>query len=93
MNTGPYRQPALLLSAVLVLWALRALRQTFFSLDRNLTRTLTGLVAGIVFVDWLAVCPLASVASQSNYAPRELSLAFIALFLASLALQRLAPTP
>jgi 4-hydroxybenzoate polyprenyltransferase len=93
MNAGPYRQPVLLISAVLVLWGLRALRQTFLSLDRNISRTLSGLVAGIVLVDWLAVCPMASTASQGNYAPRELSFCFLALFLGTLVLQRFAPRP
>jgi hypothetical protein len=93
MNSGANREPALLISVVLVLWGLRALRQTFFALDRSLTRTRSGLVAGIVLVDWLAVCPLASVASQSNYAPRELSFGFLALFLGTLVQQRFAPRP
>jgi hypothetical protein len=91
MNTGPYRKAALLIGLVVVLWALRALRQTFLSLDRNMTRTLSGLRAGIVLVDWLAVCPMAAAASSSSHAPRELSYAFLGLFLGALALQRIEP--
>ncbi|HWH70305.1 MAG TPA: UbiA family prenyltransferase [Candidatus Sulfotelmatobacter sp.] len=81
MNAGRFREPALLLSAVLVLWTLRCLRPTFWSAERNLTRTVSGLVAGIVFVDWLAIVG----------APRELSAAFILLFLLTLGLQRVLP--
>jgi hypothetical protein len=92
MDADGYRQAALLLSAILGLWGLRCLRQTFWSPDRNLSRTLSGLAAGIVFVDWLAACPVAMAAGQSPTPIRSLSAAFIGLFLATLALQRLAPT-
>jgi hypothetical protein len=88
MDVGRYREPALLLSALVALWCLRALRQTFWSSEPNVRRTVAELSAGIVFVDWLATCPLSSVLEQSNHAPRELSYAFIGLFLGTLALQR-----
>ena len=91
MNADRYREPALLLSAVLVLWGLRALRQTFWSSDRNVRRTVDGLVAGIVIVDWLATCPVAAITDFSNHAPRGLSFAFIGLFLSTLLLQKLVP--
>jgi hypothetical protein len=89
MNAGPYRKAALLIALVVVLWALRALRQTFLSLHRSMTRTLAGLSAGIVLVDWLAVCPMAAANSLSDFAPRELSIAILAFFLGALALQRI----
>lgn len=89
MDVGRYREPALLLSALLVLWSLRALRQTFWSSEPNVRRTVRELGAGIVFVDWLATCPLSAVLESSNHAPRELSYAFIGLFLGVLALQAL----
>jgi hypothetical protein len=89
MNSGEYRKPALLIGAVLVLWTMRALRQTFMALDRSMTRTLSGLRAGIVLVDWLAICPMAAANSTSSFAPRELSFAFLGLFLGALALQRI----
>lgn len=89
MNVGRYREPAFLLSALVVLWCLRALRQTFWSSEPNVRRTVAELSAGIVFVDWLATCPLSSVLEQqSNHAPRELSYAFIGLFLATVVLQQ-----
>ena len=93
MNAGEYRKPAMLIGLVVVLWALRALRQTYLSLDRNMTRTVSTLTAGIVLVDWLAICPMAAASSMSNSAPRELSLAFVGLFLGVLALQRIEAPP
>ena len=82
MDAGIYREAGLLLSAVFVLWTLRCLRQTFWSPERNLKDTLSGLVAGIVFVDWLAVAD----------APRELGMVFLVLFLTALLFQRLLRT-
>ena len=93
MNADRYREPALLLSSLLVLWSLRALRQTFWSPERDVRRTVRELVAGIVFVDWLATCPVASVLDSGNHAPRGLSFAFIGLLLGTLLLQKLAREP
>lgn len=89
MDVGRYREPALLLSALLALWSLRALRKTFWSSEPNVRATVSELSAGIVFVDWLATCPLSSVLEPSNHAPRALSFAFIGLFVGKLVLQRL----
>jgi len=91
MDVGRYREPALLLSALLILWGLRAWRRGFWALERNLPQAVADLGAGIVFVDWLATCPITSVGSQSYYAPRELSYAFIALLIGTLLLQRAVP--
>ncbi len=81
MNVGEYRQPALLLSGVLVMWTLRCLRTVFWTNAVNVGRTVSGLLAGIVLVDWIAAVQ----------APRELGVAFIALFLAALLAQRFVP--
>ena len=81
MNAAGYRQAALLLSAALALWVVRALRQTLRSAEPNVGRTVSRLLAGIVLVDWLAVAD----------APRQLGFVFIALFLAALLLQRVVP--
>ena len=81
MNAAGYRQAALLLSAALALWVVRALRQTLRSAEPNVGRTVSRLLAGIVLVDWLAVAD----------APRQLDFVFIALFLAALLLQRVVP--
>ena len=45
----------------------------------NVSRIVSGLMAGIIFVDWLAVAP---------GCPNGLSAAFLFLFIATLALQR-----
>ncbi len=79
MDAGPYRAAALLLSAVLALWVLRSLRPGFWSPERDVRRTVAGLCAGIVFVDWLGVCPLV-LESQARHGPRQISIAFLALF-------------
>ena len=81
MNSHQYREAALLLSAVLGLWILRALRQTLWSPEPNIGRTVSWLLAGIVLVDWLAVAD----------APRHLGFVFIALFLMALLFQRFVP--
>lgn len=81
MNTGAYREPALLLSLVLTFWLLRSLRPLLWSSPPNIGRAVSGLLAGIVFVDWLAVA----------HAPREWSLLFLGLFFAALLGQRYVP--
>ena len=60
MNAGDARKDALLLSLVLVLWAARCARTIFQPGEANVARTVSGLLAGIVLVDWLAVAPLIS---------------------------------
>jgi len=81
INVDGYREAAVLLSAVLILWILRALRQAVWSAEPNVGRMVSWLLAGIVFVDWLAV----------SDALRPLGFVFIALFLAALFLQRAVP--
>ncbi len=81
MDTGPYRLPGLELCAIFGLWVLYCLRHAYWPVDRNLARAASGLVAGIVLADWLAVVDV----------PRELSLVFLGLFGAALLLQRLVP--
>lgn len=73
MNVNGYREPALLLSAIVGFWGLRCLRSAFWSPERDVGRAASGLLAGIVWVDWLAVA----------YAPRQLGFVFISLFLAA----------
>ncbi len=81
MNANGYRPGALLLSAVLALWVIRCLRPAFWSLAPNISRAVSGLLAGIVFVDWLAVADT----------PRNFSLLFIGLFLLAQAGQKFVP--
>ncbi len=70
-----------LLAAVLALWTIRSLRPTFWSAERNIGATVSGLLAGIVWVDLLAVC----------FVPAPIGLAFVALFLIALIAQRFVP--
>lgn len=80
-NPGSFRAKALLASAILGLWALRSLRYTYWSEQREIGRTVGGLLAGIVLVDLLAVA----------HAPQGVGLIFIGLFFASIAAQRWVP--
>jgi 4-hydroxybenzoate polyprenyltransferase len=82
INADGAREGALLLSGILVLWMVKCLRYGFWTSDRNIGRTVSGLLAGIVFVDWLAVGP---------DAPRALGLIFVGCFLAALGFQRFVP--
>jgi hypothetical protein len=81
LNTGEYLKSAGLLSIVLALWIVRCLRSLLWSIDRQIGRAVSGLLAGIVFVDWLAVAD----------APRELGLVFLALFGLAILFQRFVP--
>ena len=81
INAAPYRQNALLLSAVLAVWCLKCMRYTFGTGEKQIGRTVSGLLAGIVFVDWLAVAD----------APRELGVAFLVLFGLALLFQKFVP--
>jgi 4-hydroxybenzoate polyprenyltransferase len=81
MNASEYQRPALLLSAVLGLWIIRCLRYTLWSPERNIGRTVSGLLAGIVLVDLLAVMDCS----------RQFAAVFICLFFAALLFQRFVP--
>jgi hypothetical protein len=54
VNAGDFRKQSLLLSIILFLWMLRCLYHTFMAADKNIGRTVSGLLAGIVLVDMLA---------------------------------------
>jgi len=82
MNANGARQGALLLSGIFVLWMVKCLRYGFWTNERNIGRTVSGLLAGIVFVDWLAIGP---------DAPRVLGFVFVGCFLAALGFQRFVP--
>ena len=77
---GDFRDHALTVGAILTLWAIRSLRWAFAE-PRNVGRAVAGLLAGIVWVDWLAV------ADEG----RLVGAAFIVLFLLALAGQRFVP--
>jgi 4-hydroxybenzoate polyprenyltransferase len=81
MNDGEFREAALLLSVVLALWVLRCIRHSWWSQPADHSAAASGLVAGTVLVDWLAVAD----------APKQLSVVFILLFVAAVGLQRVRP--
>jgi 4-hydroxybenzoate polyprenyltransferase len=82
MNANDARNPAMILSLVLALWTARCVRTIFFAGEINVGRIVSGLLAGIVFVDWLAVAP---------QCPHWLSATFLVLFGAAQLLQRFVP--
>ena len=82
MDPGENRVPALLLSLILVLWIARCVRPMFQGSQVNVGRIVSGLLAGIVFVDLLAVAP---------DCPFPLKAVFVILFGATLGLQRFVP--
>ncbi len=73
-------QPALLIGAVFVLWTVRTLRSVWME-PRNVPRAVGGLLAGICWVDLLAVVDQ----------PREMGIVFAACFVLALVLQRVVP--
>jgi len=82
MNTGSFRLRAAWLAIVLVLWLARCARPIFAGGAVNVGQLVSNLLAGIVFVDWLAVAP------QS---PRWLGVLFLALFGLTKLLQKFVP--
>src|SRR5471032_3098128 len=82
MNAGDARKAAIILSFALALWVVRCTRPIFIGGEINVGRIVSGLLAGIIFADWLAVAP---------QCPRELSAVFLILFGATLWLQRFVP--
>jgi 4-hydroxybenzoate polyprenyltransferase len=81
LNTGEFRKSAAWLSVLLCLWMLRCLRMALWPGERQIGRAVAGLLAGIVFVDWLAVAD----------APRGISAIFPALFGLAILFQQLIP--
>lgn len=57
VNTGEFRLPAIAAGFLLAAWTLWCLRHTFDAGSRNLGLTVSGLLAGICLVDWIAVLP------------------------------------
>ena len=81
INTGGQLRVAALMSLVPGLWIVRCLRTTFSTVERDIGKTVSGLLAGIVLVDLLAVADV----------PYQLAMVFVLLFVAALLLQRLFP--
>jgi hypothetical protein len=81
VNQGEYKPQSVALSALLLFWMLRNLRFTYWPGKRNISRTVSGLLAGIVLVDLLAV------AGGDVF----LLLIFTLLFVVTLVFQRFVP--
>ena len=81
VNHGDTRGESLALSAVLVLWIIKTIAPLWTSTTPNIGHVVSGLLAGICFVDLLSVADV----------PQGLVLVFIALFAMALLLQRRIP--
>ncbi len=83
MLMDPYiwRKAAVTMSVVLVIWIIRCIRTIFFG-ELVVGRIVSGLLAGIILVDWLALAP---------QCPIALAVIFVVLFVSTLVLQRFIP--
>jgi 4-hydroxybenzoate polyprenyltransferase len=81
VNAGEFQKQSLLLSVILLVWVLRCLSHTFLAAEKNIGRTVSGLLAGIVLVDLLA----------STGSPPGWLLVFALLFGLALLFQRYIP--
>ena len=82
MNTGEFRLRAIWISIALLLWTARCLRPIFSGGEFHVGWVATNLLAGIVFVDWLAIAPDCS---------RWMSIVLFALFGSTKFLQKFVP--
>lgn len=82
MNAGKFLPPALVVSAVLIFWTAHCVRPIFFGGGANVGIIVSNLLAGIVFVDWLAIAPETS---------HWLTLILLALFGLTKLLQKFVP--
>ncbi len=81
INNHEYRTRGVVLCLLLIGWVVNCVRHTFWAGERNVGRTVSGLLAGIVLVDLLAV------AGGSVW----VGLAFCCLFALALLFQRYVP--
>jgi hypothetical protein len=81
-NEGIFQRPVAQLAFIFIVWVLFCLRFSYWTSERNVGRTVSGLLAGIVWVDLLAVAGAPSV---------SIAILFVAFFLAALFAQRFVP--
>jgi len=81
LHRGGPLENVLFASAIFAVWTIKSLRYTLWTEKPNIGRTVSGLLAGIVWVDLVAVAN----------GPRELGAVFVGLFLAALLFQRYVP--
>jgi hypothetical protein len=82
MDNGVAQKSAWLVSLIFALWTARCIRTVFQPGEMNVGRIVSGLLAGIVFVDWLAIAP---------QCPQWLGSTLLALFGITLLAQRFVP--
>lgn len=82
LNTGDYLRPARWIALILILWILFSSRNLLDKKGGNLGQIVTGLLAGITLVDWLAIAPECS---------RGLSVVFPILLVVTRLAQRFIP--
>jgi hypothetical protein len=82
-NAGEFRSSAIWISIVLALWIVRGVRTIFLDGEINVGGVVANLLAGIVFVDWLAVAPQISHTTSA--------IVFLALFALTNFLQKFVP--
>jgi 4-hydroxybenzoate polyprenyltransferase len=85
INSGSYLKAAIWISAICFLWIVRCLKDLFFGGQPNTPWITSNLLAGIIFVDWLAVAPV--------MAPWASAIIFPAFFAAAKGLQKIMPSP
>ena len=83
INDGEFRPAAIWISVVLTLWIVRCVWTIFFGGEINVGGVVANLLAGIVFVDWLAVAPQISHTTSA--------IIFLALFALTNFLQKFVP--
>jgi 4-hydroxybenzoate polyprenyltransferase len=81
VNDAGFRNEMSVVAAILAVWILRSLRYTLWTPNPQIGRTVASLLAGIVWVDWLAVPDV----------PQYLAITFIGLFALALIFQRFVP--
>ena len=81
LNAGPFATRGLILSVIEVVWVAWCLQHAYWKAERNIGYSVGGLLAGIVFVDLLAVAP------DSIW----LALTFVLLFFSARLFQRFVP--
>jgi len=91
MNANEYLKTAALLSVALALWIARSLRNAFSATSRNVGKAVSGLLAGIVLVDLIAIADAVKPVNEMPDAFQPFGLAFIGLFLLALLTQRFVP--
>ncbi|MDD5141618.1 MAG: UbiA family prenyltransferase [Verrucomicrobiales bacterium] len=82
MDKGVAQKPAMYVALIFALWTARCVRTVFQAGEINVGRIVSGLLAGIVFVDWLAVAP---------QCPQWLGGTLLFLFGMTILLQRFVP--